>query len=67
VHSLGGVRKVFAGQRAEGFYVDLGSIFDLGNLRPFQPTTTMDTSIRRRPRPARAASSSTSVSGYCWT
>ena len=35
VHTLGG-RKVFAGQRAEGFYVDLGSIFDLGNLRPFQ-------------------------------
>jgi hypothetical protein len=28
--------KVFAGQRAEGFYVDLGSIFDLGALRPFQ-------------------------------
>jgi hypothetical protein len=27
---------VFAGQRAEGFYVDLGSIFDLGDLRPFQ-------------------------------
>jgi hypothetical protein len=26
---------VFAGQRAEGFYVDLGSIFDLGVLRPF--------------------------------
>ena len=26
--------KVFAGQRAEGFYVDLGSIFDLGALRP---------------------------------
>jgi len=25
---------VFAGQRAEGFYVDLGSIFDLGDLRP---------------------------------
>jgi len=35
VHSLGGGRKVFAGQRAEGFYVDLGSIFDLGDLRPF--------------------------------
>jgi hypothetical protein len=31
---LGG--KVFAGQRAEGFYVDLGAIFDLGDLRPFQ-------------------------------
>ena len=25
-----------AGQRAEGFYVDLGSIFDLADLRPFQ-------------------------------
>ena len=36
VHSLPGGRKVFAGQRAEGFYVDLGSIFDLGTLRPFQ-------------------------------
>ena len=36
VHGLAGGRKVFAGQRAEGFYVDLGSIFDLANLRPFQ-------------------------------
>lgn len=36
VHDLGGGRKVFAGQREEGFYVDLGSIFDLGALRPFQ-------------------------------
>ncbi|MEZ0112965.1 hypothetical protein ABH920_006990 [Catenulispora sp. EB89] len=36
VHNLGGGRTVFAGQRAEGFYVDLGSIFDLGDLRPFQ-------------------------------
>jgi len=36
VHDLGGGVKVFAGQRAEGFYVDLGSIFDLANLRPFQ-------------------------------
>ncbi len=25
---------VFAGQRADGFFVDLGSIFDLGDLRP---------------------------------
>lgn len=32
----GGTIKVFAGQRQEGFYVDLGSIFDLGALRPFQ-------------------------------
>jgi Domain of unknown function (DUF4331) len=28
--------RVFAGQRAEGFYVDLGSVFDLVDLRPFQ-------------------------------
>jgi hypothetical protein len=27
---------VFAGQRADGFFVDLGSIFDLGALRPIQ-------------------------------
>jgi hypothetical protein len=36
VHSLADGIKVFAGQRAEEFYVDLGSIFDLGNLRPLQ-------------------------------
>jgi hypothetical protein len=36
VHTIGHNRRVFAGQRAEGFYVDLGSIFDLGTLRPFE-------------------------------
>jgi hypothetical protein len=36
VHALPGGVRVFAGQRAEEFYVDLGSIFDLGNLRPLQ-------------------------------
>lgn len=36
IHDLGGGRKVFAGQRAEGFYVDLGAVFDLADLRPFQ-------------------------------
>jgi hypothetical protein len=36
VHWLSDGSKVFAGQRAEGFYVDLGSIFDLLNLRPIQ-------------------------------
>ena len=36
IHSLPGGRTVFAGQRAEGCYVDLGAIFDLGDLRPFQ-------------------------------
>ncbi len=32
---LPGGTKVFAGQRDEGFPVDVGSIFDLGGLRPF--------------------------------
>ena len=36
MHNLGNGITVFAGQRAEGFYVDLGSIFDLGDLRPFE-------------------------------
>ncbi|HEY6312998.1 MAG TPA: DUF4331 domain-containing protein [Streptosporangiaceae bacterium] len=36
VNSLGGGITVFAGQRAEEFFVDLGAIFDLGDLRPFQ-------------------------------
>lgn len=35
IRDLGGGRKVFAGQRAEGFYVDLGAIFDLLDPRPF--------------------------------
>jgi Domain of unknown function (DUF4331) len=36
VNGLGGGVSVFAGQRAEAFYVDLGAIFDLGDLRPFE-------------------------------
>jgi hypothetical protein len=32
----GGTVRVFAGQRLDGFYVDLGSVFDLADLRPFQ-------------------------------
>jgi hypothetical protein len=36
IHSLASGRTVFAGQRLDGFYVDLGSIFDLANLRPFE-------------------------------
>jgi hypothetical protein len=35
VNTLPGGIKVFAGQRDDPFYVDLGSIFDLGGLRPF--------------------------------
>ncbi len=42
-----GNRKFFAGQRSDAFFVDLGSIFDLGALRPFQnlhllPMAAMD-------------------------
>ena len=36
IHSLPGGHTVFAGQRLEGFYVDLGAVFDLADLRPFQ-------------------------------
>jgi hypothetical protein len=36
VHRITGGITVFAGQRAEGFYVDLGAVFDLGDLRPFE-------------------------------
>ncbi len=47
VKSLPSGERVFAGQRAEGFFVDLGSVFDLGTLRPFQnlhliPTAAAD-------------------------
>ena len=36
IHRIAGGHTVFAGQRLEGFYVDLGAVFDLGDLRPFQ-------------------------------
>src|SRR5207248_365679 len=36
VHSLPSGESVFAGQRSDPFFVDLGSIFDLADLRPFQ-------------------------------
>lgn len=36
VHKLKTGEKVFAGQRADPFFVDLGAIFDLATLRPFQ-------------------------------
>lgn len=46
VHQVGN-HKFFAGQRADAFHVDLGSIFDLGALRPFNeahliPLAAMD-------------------------
>ncbi|HTY95841.1 MAG TPA: DUF4331 domain-containing protein [Solirubrobacteraceae bacterium] len=36
IHSLQGGVSVFAGQRNDPFFVDIGSIFDLADLRPFQ-------------------------------
>lgn len=36
VRALPDGTKLFAGQRADPFFVDLGSVFDLGTLRPFQ-------------------------------
>jgi hypothetical protein len=36
VKTLSSGERFFCGQRADAFYVDLGSIFDLGDLRPFQ-------------------------------
>jgi hypothetical protein len=35
VHKVG-KHRFFAGQRADAFHVDLGSVFDLGTLRPFE-------------------------------
>jgi hypothetical protein len=35
VHTLSDGSKVFAGQRDDPFFVDLGSVFDLAGLRPF--------------------------------
>jgi hypothetical protein len=37
VHTLTNGGKVFAGQRDDPFFVDLGSVFDLAGLRPFNP------------------------------
>ena len=37
VMPLGNGGQVFAGPRDDPFFVDLGSIFDLGGLRPFNP------------------------------
>src|SRR4029078_12794484 len=37
VYSLPGGTKVFVGPRDDPFFVDLGSVFDLAGLRPFNP------------------------------
>ncbi len=40
--------KVFCGQRSDPFYVDLGSIFDLGGLRPFNAAHLIPLATSRR-------------------
>ena len=36
IHTLPSGETVFAGQRDDAFFVDLGAIFDLGDIRPLQ-------------------------------
>ena len=36
IYTLHSGERIFVGQRLEGFYVDLGAVFDLADLRPFQ-------------------------------
>jgi Domain of unknown function (DUF4331) len=36
IYDVGNATTVFAGQRLDAFFVDLGSVFDLAALRPFQ-------------------------------
>lgn len=42
VHNLNGGGRVFAGQRDEGFYIDVGAIFDTLNLRSISDTGGVD-------------------------
>src|SRR6266567_5071944 len=44
INALNDGSTVFGGQRDEAFYVDLGSIFDLATLRPFQNLHLIPTS-----------------------
>jgi len=65
VHPLPGNRQVFAGQRAEGFHVDLGSIFDLGTLRPFEMAHLIPSAAAVDPSTARRDSTSTASPSRC--
>ena len=56
---------VFAGQRNDGFFVDLGAIFDLGDLRPFQNLHLIPTAAAAERRRARARSTCTRSRSRC--
>ena len=43
--------RVFAGQRAETFYIDLGAVFDTANLRRFPPVLTQKEDTRNARNP----------------
>ena len=59
---LDGGGTVFAGQRAEGFYIDLGAVFDLGDLRPFQQLhNQFGLSIPELTQPARGVNATKAV------
>jgi hypothetical protein len=63
IYELPDGMKVFAGQRADGFFVDLGSIFDLGDLRPISadqafPPHTNTKGVRSRWNSSRATARS---------
>jgi hypothetical protein len=47
IHPLGEGGQVFAGQVDDPFFVDLGSIFDLGGLRPFNEAHLIPLDTRR--------------------
>ena len=74
IYDLGDGIRVFAGQRLDGFYVDLGSVFDLAALRPFQNLHLIPTAGGRRrqcrcgrstctPSPSRCRSSGSPAAG----
>ena len=47
IHALGDSSQVFAGQRDDPFFVDLGAIFDLGGLRPFNEAHLLPEKTRK--------------------
>jgi hypothetical protein len=47
IHPLGDGGQVFAGQVDDPFFVDLGAIFDLGGLRPFNEAHLIPLDTRR--------------------
>jgi hypothetical protein len=59
INTLPAAGPVFAGQRLEGFYVDLGAIFDLGDLRPFEQLHIGSMLARRRASTRRTTSAFT--------